>query len=197
MNRYKLLPLISNDFGTLSRLEIKGESFFIVERPWLDNQVNVSCIPAGEYLVIKRDGSNSDLKYPDAWQICDVPGRTGIVMHVANHPIEVEGCLAPNTDVKLYGDGGIRGYRSADAVARIDELLAGETEFMLEIVRVDDTEKSGVIRDALQEKIDAFNNEHGHHEPDTNAFVYDNYENACYADGLDDALAIVNSVIDE
>ena len=43
----------------------------------------------------------------------------------------------------------------------------------------------------LQEKIDEFCDENGHHETDTNAFVFVNNESESYAEGLSDALNII------
>ena len=43
----------------------------------------------------------------------------------------------------------------------------------------------------IQKKIDDFCDENGHHETDTNAFVFVNDESECYAEGLSDALNIL------
>lgn len=106
---------------------------FIVERPWLDNQVNVSCIPAGAYIVKLRDGSNTNLRFPDAWEVTNVQGRSGIVFHIANRPGELHGCLAPNLELRLKEFGDIQGVNSAHAMKKMNLFLQGETEFILKI----------------------------------------------------------------
>ena len=46
LNRYSYHP-----HGTIGELHIKEHSFYTAERPWLDNQKSISCIPTGEYKV--------------------------------------------------------------------------------------------------------------------------------------------------
>ena len=35
--------------GTMGVITLEGERFYTIERPWLDNAANVSCIPEGTY----------------------------------------------------------------------------------------------------------------------------------------------------
>ena len=126
------------DHGTGGELVLKDLRtdkdlvLFTVERPWLDNKPFVSCIPTGTYTVKKRDGSNQDLKYPDAWEVLDVKHRWGILFHVANTPIDVVGCIGPNRALKIDANT-IRGYHSRVAVDDMDKFLsdAGVSEFTL------------------------------------------------------------------
>lgn len=104
----------------------------VVERPWLSNQVRVSCIPEGEYIVKKRDGSNKRLKYPDAWEVLDVTGRTAILFHPANRPAELMGCLAFNDFVGFNPlSGEVRGQLSGQAFTRFNEFMDSLSEFKL------------------------------------------------------------------
>ncbi len=61
-----------------------------IERPYLNNQVNISSIPAGTYQVAPFSGN----KYKDVYQILDVPDRTYILIHVANWSHQLHGCIA-------------------------------------------------------------------------------------------------------
>ena len=61
-----------------------------IERPWLNNKVNESSIPAGTYQVAPFSGD----KYKDVYQILDVPKRTYILFHVANWSHQLQGCIA-------------------------------------------------------------------------------------------------------
>lgn len=110
----------------------KSLVLFTVERPWVNNMPFVSCIPAGSYTVRRRDGSNQGLKYPEAWEVLDVEGRSGILFHVANYPSEVFGCIAPNKALRMDVDT-VRGYHSRVAVEDMDKFLsdAGVSEFTL------------------------------------------------------------------
>lgn len=121
--------------GELTLIDLNTEKdlvLFTVERPWLDNKPFISCIPAGSYTVRKRDGSNQDLKYPDAWEVLDVEGRWGILFHIANKPSEVVGCIGPNRALKMDANS-INGYHSRAAVQDMDRFLsdAGVNEFTL------------------------------------------------------------------
>lgn len=135
---------IMTDWGTMGHLAINRDdpdcqySTFrcgIVEREWFGNQVNVSCIPPGSYTVRKRDGSNQDLKYPDAWEVMSVPGRTGILFHVGNDPVDLLGCLGPNERV-CYNPSTdkVSGSGSRSALDAMEAYLEGLTEFTLVIV---------------------------------------------------------------
>lgn len=77
------------DSGTLGRLSIGDWSCYTIERPWKDNQPNVSCIPEGVYACQPFSGN----KFQDVIQLMDVPGRSYILIHVANFPHDVEGCI--------------------------------------------------------------------------------------------------------
>ena len=68
-----------------------------VELPWKDNQHAISCIPAGAY-ALKRAMHHQ--KY-EVFEVCDVPNRDAIHIHIANLPSELLGCIAPGTD---FGD---------------------------------------------------------------------------------------------
>jgi hypothetical protein len=62
---------------------------YTVERPWKDNQENISSIPSGTY-----DGR---LRYDhsDRWRVelIDVPGRTNVQIHIGNQPDQSKGCI--------------------------------------------------------------------------------------------------------
>lgn len=75
--------------ATLGRLVLDGSLFYTVERPWVGNEPFVSCIPEGIYQVEPY----SSPKYPDVWEITDVPERTHILIHVANYSRDVQGCI--------------------------------------------------------------------------------------------------------
>ena len=75
--------------GTL--LMPSGIRYQTIERPWKDNANGISCIPVGEY-EIKLTLSNRFKKH--LYQVMDVPGRSGIRIHVANWAKELEGCIA-------------------------------------------------------------------------------------------------------
>jgi len=94
---------------------------FTLERPWRDNQHGISCIPAGTYAVARRWSPKHNA---DVWGLIDVPERSDIEIHAANDPRELEGCIAPGTEIgevstPTFGDGyGVR--HSRDALTLLD-----------------------------------------------------------------------------
>ena len=70
-----------------------GVRFATIERPWLGNRQNISCIPEGIYPLKPY----SSAKFPHVWQICDVPGRDYILIHAGNYAHDVSGCVAVGT----------------------------------------------------------------------------------------------------
>ena len=75
----------------------KPYKFLTVERPWLDNKASVSCIPEGRYELGLRESGvvarTSGGMFKSGYEIKDVPGRTFIMMHVANTMDDLEGCV--------------------------------------------------------------------------------------------------------
>lgn len=62
---------------------------YTLERPWADNQQNLSSIPAGTYPGILR------YDHDDHWRIelQNVPGRQNIQIHIGNQPDQSKGCI--------------------------------------------------------------------------------------------------------
>ena len=85
--------------GTFGRLTIPNRlSCYTVERPWADNQPNVSCIPEGQYALRRRPSPvverTTGALYRQGWEVCDVPGRSLIMIHPGNTIADVQGCIA-------------------------------------------------------------------------------------------------------
>ena len=75
--------------GTVGKLTIDDWSCYTIERPWLNNKPNISCIPEGHYKCQPFTGT----KFKDVVQIMDVPDRSFILFHVANYPRDIQGCI--------------------------------------------------------------------------------------------------------
>lgn len=65
-----------------------GDVLTTLERPWLDNQKSISCIPEGDYIV-RRD-RHGRFKW---FSVQDVPNRTFIEFHEGSKPEHSEGCI--------------------------------------------------------------------------------------------------------
>ena len=102
---------VFDDFGgKFSLLEAGDVSLWIMEREWNGNRRNVSCVPRGEYELVRHHGT----KYPDTWALKGltvaggaVPDRSkarfACVIHSAKHATDLEGCLAPAEAIDSYG----------------------------------------------------------------------------------------------
>lgn len=96
-----------------------------LELPWLDNKRNVSCIPAGVYdclWVVHPRWPNSPVAL-----VREVKDRSGILIHPANAPKEIRGCIALGLELTETGVG-----QSINAVKKLRNFTKG-TEFFLRI----------------------------------------------------------------
>ena len=85
---------VQDDTGTVGRLAFGqhtgANALHTVERPWRDNAPFESCIPKGDYIVHLDDSPRFG---PDTPHIEIVEGRRHILIHAANEPKDVEGCI--------------------------------------------------------------------------------------------------------
>lgn len=89
------------DNCTIGKLYYRDELIcYTIERPWLNNQKGVSCIPEGEYDLNRYDSAG----HPDCFSLtCHDLGvgltrdyhRNYILIHVGNFVDDIEGCIAP------------------------------------------------------------------------------------------------------
>ena len=99
MTKKKLINLLLirdtfSDKSTIGELFLNGERMCdTLENPWLDNQKNISCIPAGIYdvrLRLARESATRDYLH---LLIQDVPNRSFILIHRGNFPSQTQGCV--------------------------------------------------------------------------------------------------------
>jgi hypothetical protein len=119
---------ISNSAGTFGVLKYQANAWFTCERPWLDNQNNVSCIPVGSYLC--RWTLSPRLR-KETYEVLNVPRRSGIRIHSANFPSQVVGCIALGEKFgTMQGKAGV--FMSVSAIRNFNSLLNKE-DFTLEV----------------------------------------------------------------
>ena len=106
--KVEIQRISKSEFQTLGILTIFDKHNFpfwecrTLELPWLENKNRISCIPNGEYEVVKRNSA----KYGDHFHILNVPNRSYILIHNANYVRQLQGCIAvglSHTDID--GDG--------------------------------------------------------------------------------------------
>jgi len=140
LERIALLPSC-----TLGRIIIGCETFYTIERPWINNTPWISCIPSGSY-ICKRYSSD---KYRKTYEITNVPGRTHILFHSANYANEVAGCIALGTSLYYNAERGNLAYAitqgetclgvrdSRTAVRRFLALVGNANEFNINITNLE------------------------------------------------------------
>lgn len=117
--------------AVLGTLALKGETFHVLERPWLGNAANQSCIPAGSYKAVFLDRSASG-KYRNVYHLRDVPGRSGILIHTGNVVAHSRGCLIiGKRRGTLSGNPAVLNSRTA--LGELNDLMQGE-DFTLNII---------------------------------------------------------------
>ncbi len=92
------------EMGVFGIMEIPGKPrLYTVERPWRNNERNVSCVPALPYRLLLRPSPLTTRitrgRYTHAWELQEVQGRSHILVHPANAASELEGCIAPGLDL--------------------------------------------------------------------------------------------------
>lgn len=74
-----------------------------LERPWLDNQPKISCIPEGTYTAIAFNSPHNG----DVWLLENTTPRSMIEIHAANFAEELEGCIAVGIRSVLNGRAAV------------------------------------------------------------------------------------------
>lgn len=82
------------DHSTLGVLDLGKEKLYTLERPWINNQPNISCIPDGFYTFKPHSGT----RFKNVWEVENVPNRSYILFHAGNTAKDTEGCV-------LVGEG--------------------------------------------------------------------------------------------
>ncbi len=126
--------------GTIGKLYDDQNNLILLtmEKPYLDNQKNVSCVHGGLYDLLPRHSpSQGDTYYLNNPELDvtlnDPAGRTYIQIDVANRASELLGCIAVGSGFgEINGEWAVTGSRMAKAALMI--LLGGERH-QLEIFR--------------------------------------------------------------
>ena len=107
--------------GTFGVLAYRDFQCYTVERPWFDNESNVSCIPEGPYtLELSRYNKGGYASY----EIMNVFRRTDIMIHKGNSIVDVRGCVATGKALGFIG-GKWAVSNSGDAYEEWMEAMEG------------------------------------------------------------------------
>jgi len=106
---------------TLGILYVDGKEVCkTLELPWKDNARNISCVPEGEYNVVKRNSP----KYKNHFHLTNVPNRDWILIHQGNFYTHIRGCiLVGKTHTDINGDGLLDVTSSVATMGMLNNLL--------------------------------------------------------------------------
>ena len=129
--RFVLKRISSLTDATLGVFLFEGEPICLsMENKWHQNERYVSCIPSGTY----KCSSYSSDKYPNVYEVKDVPGRTAILIHIGNTASDTQGCILPGSEFGyLKGKHAVLG--SAKAMNKLRDIIK-DREFFLTIEEV-------------------------------------------------------------
>lgn len=122
----------TSNWGTFGVLIMGGKLFCTTLEPAdLLNQTNISSIPAQQYSCYRY----SSEKYPNTFQVMNVPGRSKILWHPGNTKDDTAGCiLLGQYKAKLnYGMGNRMITNSGDTFKIFMDILDGKEKFHLTI----------------------------------------------------------------
>ena len=129
MKKLTLKRIAENEDGTFGVL-IDGDTPFALtlERNWLSNKPNESCIPAGKY-VCKRIISP---RFGETFEITNVPGRSHILFHTGNLEEHSKGCILIGEEFG-YLNGKVAVLSSRKGFKEFMDRLNGLSSFEIEI----------------------------------------------------------------
>lgn len=97
-----------------------------LERGWLDNQKNISCVPKGRYTVVYE---YSDAFSRELWELKNVPNRAECKFHVANYWHQLKGCISLGSRlIDIDKDGYYDVASSGNTMLSFHIALRGETK---------------------------------------------------------------------
>ena len=130
--RAKIIRIDKSEDGVFGVLTLNGHTVCLtLERPWLDNKPDISCIPPDIYLCKRVDSP----AHGDTFKILNVPARSDILFHVGNKVDESSGCILLGSE---YGE--LEDQRavlsSGKAFSKFMTLMEGVDAFPLQIINL-------------------------------------------------------------
>lgn len=139
MNNLKTLVLLRSpvaENGCYGEFYLDGEFVcYAIERAWKFNAPGISCIPDGQYLAEPYDSPTHGYSYIIHNEQIGVTKfehptmRWGILIHAANIPSQLSGCIAPVTGFQIMtikGKTEFGGHSSNKAKEKLFALLNKE-----------------------------------------------------------------------
>jgi len=126
LNRFGSTPM-----GTFGELIYGDFHCYTIEREWHNNQKNVSCIPSGQYNLVRHESPKFGNVYALIGQGISIHpeghNRWGILIHPANVQKELQGCIALGSALgSIHNEWAVTSSRRA--VNKFYALLENDSE---------------------------------------------------------------------
>jgi hypothetical protein len=131
--KVNIIRIHSSKDGTFGVLLVNGMPIGVTgEQDWEDNKRNVSCIPPGQYLCQRVNTP----KHGDTFEVTGVPGRSAILFHKGNLPLEhSQGCILVAEQFEpLKGKPAV--LSSAKGYGEFMKEMEGVSSFVLTIMEI-------------------------------------------------------------
>lgn len=130
--RGKLLRIEKGEEGVFGVLTLNGKVVCVtLERPWLDNQQDISCIPPDIYIAQRHQSP----EHGETFKIVNVPNRTDILFHIGNRIKNSKGCILTGSSYgELEGERAV--LSSSKAFIQFMTKLEGVDSFPLQIINL-------------------------------------------------------------
>lgn len=131
--KVNIIRIHSSKSGTLGVLLVNGMPIGVTgEQDWENNKRNVSCIPPGSYLCHRVNTP----RHGDTFEVQGVPGRSAILFHKGNLPLEhSQGCILVAEQFGYLG-GEPAVLASAKGYGEFMSAMAEVNTFVLNIIEV-------------------------------------------------------------
>ena len=120
---------------TVSTIDVYKDNIFVgffacIERGWLNNKINESCIPKGNYIVTQYNSP----AHPNTFKVENTEPRTSILIHKGNYFKDSAGCIILGLSFKdLNNDGLLDVKYSTEAMDKLNKICEGEEIINLNI----------------------------------------------------------------
>ena len=125
------LKRISSDSDGTYGVILDGTKPFVVtlERPWMNNEKKLSCVPPGSYLCRRRQSP----KFGVTFEVEGVPNRSHILFHKGNKVEDTEGCILVAEEFGHLGNAKVAVLQSGKGFAEFMNVLIGLSEFTIHV----------------------------------------------------------------
>jgi len=123
--------------GTFGEWSVDEFKCVTLERPWLDNKLNVSCIPEGIYELKLRESpivkKMTHKRYTQGWEVMDVKDREYVMIHPGNYVADSEACILVGEKMTVNQNKGLMITNSQNTFNKLMKELSKQDSWNIDI----------------------------------------------------------------